>query len=100
LLHDIGKVAVNGRVRLIDRAAKVVLARVSPQLLSWLARLPAPRWRRGLALAVHHPRLGAARAADLGCSPRACWLIAHHEDEPAPEDDALTMLCRVDDRVL
>jgi len=97
LLHDLGKVSRDGRVRLPDRVARVILASLAPVLLRRLARLPAPGWRRGLALAVHHPALGAARAAALGCSPRVRWLIARHEDEAAAKDDAdLALLAKAD----
>src|SRR5215210_1129475 len=75
LLHDIGKVGFGTHVRLVDRVATVLLRRLAPSLLARLARLPASGWRRGLALSVHHPELGAALAASLGCSRRTCWLI-------------------------
>ena len=96
LLHDIAKAGPGGQVRLHDRVVRVVLRRFAPSLLSRLARWPAPRWRAGIALAVHHPRLGAERAKTLGCSDRACWLIAHHEDAPLPEDADLHRLVAAD----
>jgi hypothetical protein len=96
LLHDIGKAALGGRVRLLDRVILVVLQRASPRLLEWGSRLPAPRWRLGIVLARHHPRLGAEWAAELGCSPRICWLIAHHADDPPPDDPALRRLRAAD----
>ena len=96
LLHDLGKVSGGGRVRLVDRVARVVLGRLAPGLLRRLAKLPAVGWRRGLALAVHHSALGAARAAELGCSTRTCWLIAHHEDNEAPADPDLARLVAAD----
>ena len=96
LLHDLGKVAPGARVRLPDRIAKVLLRRLAPGLLRHMARQPAPPWRRGLALAVHHPALGAARAAELGCSPRVCWLITHHEDTGALGDPDLARLAAAD----
>lgn len=96
LLHDIGKVGPEGRVRLPHRVARVLLRRIAPGLLAWLARRPAPRWRAGFALAVHHPALGAERAASLGCSERVCWLIAHHEDDPPAPDSALCRLIAAD----
>jgi hypothetical protein len=83
LLHDIGKVTPNGRVRLIDRVALVLLRPVAVRFAS----LPAPAWRRGLAIAVHHAELGAARAAALGCSERTCWLIRHHHDDVVFDQD-------------
>jgi hypothetical protein len=96
LLHDVAKAGPDRRVRLPDRVARVVLRRFTPRLLARLSRLPAPRWRGGLALAVHHPGLGSERARALGCSERACWLIAHHEDVPVPDDPDLKRLVRAD----
>ena len=96
LLHDVGKACGGSRVRLVDRVGRVVLGKVAPGLLRRLARLPARGRRRGLALAVHHPALGAERAAALGCSPRVCWLIAHHEDGDAMGDRALATLAEAD----
>ncbi len=96
LLHDAGKVMPPFRVRLVDRVTRVILRRYAPGLLARLARLPAPRWRAGLALAVHHPKLGASLAATLGCTPRVCWLIEHHEDDPPPPDAALHRLIAAD----
>lgn len=96
LLHDIGKTMPPARVRLPDRVARVILQRCAPLLLVRLARMPAPWWRTGLALAVHHPRIGARMAATLGCTPRVCWLIEHHEDDPPPPDPALHRLIAAD----
>lgn len=96
LLHDLGKVDASGRVRLIDRIAKVILGRIAPRVWRRLARSPAPRWRRGMALAAHHPAIGAERAAALGCSPRTCWLIAHHEDDLVDDDPDLQLLWAAD----
>ncbi|MGH2533716.1 MAG: hypothetical protein ACRDJW_15600 [Thermomicrobiales bacterium] len=98
LLHDLGKRSPHGQVRLVHRVARVLLGRLAPSLLERLATLPAPRWRLGLALAVHHPQLGAEEAARLGCSPRTCWLIARHEAQPPPHDDALAILIACDER--
>ncbi len=96
LLHDLGKTDGASSVRLPHRVARVLLRRLAPRLLARLAHMPAPTWRRGLALAVHHPRLGAEQAASLGCSARTCWLIAHHEADPAPDDSDLRRLMAAD----
>ncbi len=96
LLHDLGKAALGGRVRLIDRTANVLLAKCAPGLLRSLSRLPAPRWRLGIALAVHHPELGAEWAEELGCLERCVWLIRHHADNPAPDDLDLLLLIHAD----
>ena len=87
LLHDLGKIGENANVRLPDRVARVLLRRLAPGLLQRLARRPALGWRRGLALAEHHAALGAERAATLGCTPRVCWLIRHHEDAALARHD-------------
>jgi hypothetical protein len=96
LLHDLGKAALGSRVRLPDRVAHVLLAAIAPRLLDRVTRLPAPRWRLGLALTRHHPALGAAWARELGCSERTAWLIAHHADDPPPDDPALRRLIACD----
>ncbi len=99
LLHDLGQ-AADGKVRLPDRVALVLLRRLAPRLLRRLARRPASGWRRGLALAEHHAALGAELAASLGCPPRVCWLIRHHEDEAlARHDRDLSVLMAADREV-
>ena len=102
LLHDLGKVEERGagRVRLPHRVARVLLERYWPA--AW--ELASARPRRGPLLGCyllrHHPALGAAWAARLGCPPRACALIAAHQDGAvaADLDDALCRLRRADDR--
>ncbi|HEV2528123.1 MAG TPA: HD domain-containing protein [Thermomicrobiales bacterium] len=87
LLHDVGKGGtpdVPGRVRLPDRTAKVLLARLAPRALDALTRHPT---LPGLYLAVHHPRLGAHLVRAAGGTDRTCWLVAAHEDGPADNQD-------------
>ena len=96
LLHDLGKAALGSRVRLLDRVLHVLLDSTSPSLLDWATRLTAPRWRLGIALAHHHPRLGAEWAEQLECSARVCWLIAHHANDPPPHDAQLQRLIDAD----
>lgn len=96
LLHDLGKAALGSRVRLVDRALAVTLAKLAPALHKRVTRLPAPRWRTGLALTVHHPRIGAELAAGLGLSARTCWLIEHHGDADPPVDRDLRQLIAAD----
>jgi hypothetical protein len=95
LLHDLGKADGVYQVRLIDRTAKVLLKHLCPTLLRWLARPNPSRLRAGIVLAVHHPVIGAERAAHLGCSDRVVWLIKHHED-PTIDDPELRLLAEVD----
>lgn len=97
LLHDLGKAAHSGRVRLVDRVAAVLLRRLLPRAYGRLTRYPASGWRLGLALTEHHPVLGADWARELGCSERVCWLIAHHADRPLPDDPALRLLNAADE---
>lgn len=81
LLHDLGKVdaAGLGRVRLPHRVSKVLLTRYAPGLWRRASARPRRGPLRGYYLLRHHPRLGAAWAARLGASARACALIAAHQ---------------------
>ncbi|HEX5502425.1 MAG TPA: hypothetical protein VFW96_07355 [Thermomicrobiales bacterium] len=102
LLHDLGKVAADGRgrARLPHRVAKVLLERYWPAAWARASARPRRGPLRGCYLLHHHPALGAARAARLGASPRACALIAAHQDGPPPPglEDALRLLRWADDR--
>jgi hypothetical protein len=40
---------------------------------------PAQGWRYALYVQREHPAIGAAWAAEAGCSPLSCWLIAQHQ---------------------
>ncbi len=96
LLHDVAKggtPAVPGRVRLLDRTARVLLGRFAPRLLAIATRRPT---FPGLYLAVHHARFGADLVRDAGGSERACWLIAAHESEHSDDPD-LHRLIAADD---
>lgn len=96
LMHDIGKVHRGRSVTLSHRVVRVLLGKVAPNVLDWLARSPTPRWRHGFVLAVHHASFGAEKAAAVDCSPRVCWLIARHEDDPPPNDAGLLLLIAAD----
>jgi hypothetical protein len=102
LLHDLGKVDARGegRVLLIHRVAKVLLVRLLPGLWVRLGDTRRPGLARGFALLRHHPALGAAWAATLGVSPRACALIAAHQAGPICPGAAaaLRQLRHADDR--
>jgi hypothetical protein len=83
LLHDVGKIAVaaNGmRLGLWLRGPLVLLEAAAP---SWLARLARPQpeagWRYLCHVHLAHAEIGAAWAADGGCTPLSCWLIACHQ---------------------
>jgi hypothetical protein len=87
LLHDVGKGAAQvGRLKLgLWLRGPLVLAEAwTPGLLRRLAvDNPGRGWRYGLYVHLHHAELGAAWAAQAGCDPLTCWLIAHHQDRAA-----------------
>ena len=82
LLHDSGK--GGGRVRLWMRPTVVLLRAFAPGLLRWLARPPAPRWRRPFYLAWHHAEIGADLAAAAGLSAHTVLLIRTHHQPGGP----------------
>jgi hypothetical protein len=97
LLHDIGKVSPEGRVRLPHRVLRVALAKFAPSLWRRLSALPARGWRTGFVLAQHHAVLGAQIADHLDCSARTCWLIEQHGTRSFPiEDQELRRLVEAD----
>lgn len=102
LLHDLGKVDArgDGRVLIVHRVAKVALTRLAPARWRRLSAAPGQGLARGYYLLRHHPALGAAWAAALGVSPRACALIAAHEGGAICPGaaDALAQLRRADDQ--
>lgn len=99
VFHDVGKHTGRGGVRLLHRVARVLLDRFAPgQIARLRASSAAPALLYPLWLSVHHARLGAAHAGELGCSPRVCWLIAHHEDTPPVQDAGLAALQWADNR--
>jgi putative nucleotidyltransferase with HDIG domain len=77
LLHDIGKADERARVGTPHRVLRVVLRRVWPGLLRWLAT--ERKLSHRLYLAEHHAALGARAARQAGASERCCALIAAHE---------------------
>jgi hypothetical protein len=82
LLHDLGKADPQGRgrVRLPHRVSKVLARRLAPGLWEWASAHPGRGPLHGYYLLRQHPALGAAWAARLGAAPRACALIAAHQD--------------------
>jgi hypothetical protein len=83
LLHDCGKVAsAQGGVKigLWLRGPLVVLAAFFPRIAQdWASPDPAHGWRYVLYVQREHAAIGAAWAAQAGCSPLSCWLIAQHQ---------------------
>ena len=96
LLHDIGKSDGQHHVHLSDRVAKVLLKRISPNMLQQVSdRYPNGPFT-GLALTMRHPEIGAQIAGELGCSERTCWLIRNHEAESDLGDPDLARLQAAD----
>ena len=96
LLHDAGKLAAEQagvRIGLWLRGPRVLLEACAPGLPGRLARDdPHAGWRYALHVHLHHPHIGAQWAAAAGCTPRACRLIAHHQDaDPPPGADEETV---------
>lgn len=96
LLHDAGKLAAEQagvRIGLWLRGPFVLLDALAPGLAArWASDAPRAGWRYALHVHREHPRIGARWAAAAGCTARACWLIAHHQDSaPPPNADAATV---------
>jgi hypothetical protein len=82
LLHDLGKADPQGagRVRLAHRVSNVLARWLAPGFWEWASARPGRGPLHGFYLLRQHPALGAAWAAHLGVAPRACALIAAHQD--------------------
>lgn len=83
LLHDCGKVAAaqgGVHLNLWLRGPLVLLDALFPGLSAvWAAPDARQGWRYALYVQHEHPAIGAAWAAQAGCSALSCWLIAHHQ---------------------
>ena len=111
LLHDIGKVAAADAgvpITLWLRGPLVIGEALVPgRLQGWASADPLDGWPRGwryaLHVHLHHPAIGATWAATAGCTPLACWLIAHHQNDPpanipAHQQTLLVTLQQADNR--
>lgn len=110
LLHDAGKAAAGqagAYLGLWLRGPLVLAAVLWPGLLERLAAAaPSASPRYAVYVHLHHPAIGATWAAEAGCSPLTCWLIAHHQDDAAalvlpagaPERELLMRLQQADGR--
>jgi hypothetical protein len=83
LLHDCGKVAAEqGGVKLglWLRGPLVLLNAFLPNLATrWAAPSVSQGWRYVLYVQREHAAIGALWAAEAGCTPLSCWLIAQHQ---------------------
>lgn len=90
LLHDVGKLAAaqaGHPISLWVRGPLVLLDAFAPGLAARLSSPdPSREWRFTLHVHAHHAAIGAEWAAEAGCSPQTCWLIAHHQDHAAHAD--------------
>jgi hypothetical protein len=67
LLHDAAK---GHRMRLWHRVGGVLLEKLAPGVLRWLADPDPSSWRHGFHLYLHHALMSAELADAAGCSPR------------------------------
>lgn len=101
LLHDVGKVAAAEAglaITLWWRGPLVLLESFAPKLLKRLASPdPKSHWRYLFYVHQEHPQIGAAWAAETGCSPLTCWLIAHHQNKQvgSPQSEREQLLARL-----
>jgi hypothetical protein len=83
LLHDCGKVAAaqgGVKIGLWLRGPLVLVDAFFPRLsMRWASPNPLHGWRYALYVQREHPAIGAAWAAQAGCSSLSCWLIAQHQ---------------------
>ena len=97
LLHDIGKAGPGIILRLPDRIAKVILARIAPKSLAAIAAWPHPRWPfAGLWVLSRHAAVGGKLVRQWGYPERVAWIVEHHEDHQVT-DPELAMLMAIDD---
>lgn len=88
LLHDVGK--AGGRIRLWHRVATVLLQRLWPAGLHWVAfgrvcrclALDSRSWRYPFFVLQQHAERGAQLAAQAGADPLAVALIRAHHAKP------------------
>ena len=92
LLHDVGKLAADQagvRINLWLRGSLVLLEAWLPTWVRSQGRSdPTAGWRYALYVHFAHPAIGATWARDAGCTPLACWLIAHHQAAVPPAANA------------
>ena len=92
LLHDAGKLAAAEAGLAFNawvRTALVLLDALAPNLaLRLTVDDAAGGWRYLLHVHLAHPCIGARWAAEDGCSPLTCWLIAHHQDKTGLSDSS------------
>ncbi len=92
LLHDAGKLAAAEAGLSFNawvRTALVLLDALAPNLaLRLTVDDAAGGWRYLLHVHLAHPCIGARWAAEDGCSPLTCWLVAHHQDKTGLSDSS------------
>jgi hypothetical protein len=83
LLHDVGKSQV--RIRLWQRAAYVLLGRLSRRACARFCASPRRDWRYAFHVLAHHTEIGAELAVGAGCDAGVVALIRHHQTPPTAE---------------
>ena len=93
LLHDVGKAEAKRAgvgINLWWRGPLVLSEAVAPERLQRQARTDhSAGWRYALHVHFAHPQIGADWAREAGCSELTCWLIEHHQDESAPDEETI-----------
>ncbi|MBN1580973.1 MAG: HD domain-containing protein [Anaerolineae bacterium] len=79
LLHDVGKAA--GQITIVHRVAVVLMQRIVPSWLEQLAQ-DGRGWKRGFAVHVSHPEIGARLLKEAGSSQVAFLVKGHHDSDP------------------
>lgn len=94
LLHDVGKSRYP--LAIWQKTAAVLVLAFAPTLFRRLSqRDPQAFWSRPFVVYVQHPAWSAEMLAQVGASDAAIWLVAHHQDTPAPEHDLAPLLQRL-----
>jgi hypothetical protein len=94
LLHDVGKSAA--RLTPVHRTIVVLAQRFWPAALAWLAREPAPAWRKPFVVQCRHPKLGAQWAEQAGCDAISVALIRRHQEHVGqPQNEVEELLHRL-----
>lgn len=82
LLHDVGKSRY--ALNVLQRSLVVVVKRLTPAVETRLSKPTGLHsWRAPFVVRRHHPRWSAEMLRACGSSPRAIWLVEHHDEAPA-----------------
>lgn len=85
LLHDVGKSC--HPLHLWERVLIVVAKAFFPEKVRVWGQSGTPGWRNPFIVAQQHPYWGAELAAQASVSPRAEFLIRHHQNNSFPQNE-------------